>query len=305
MSGAGASWPALGTTASLIVTRDDALEAARAAVESELAEVDASCSRFRADSELMRVNAGAGSHVAVGPLLLAAIEVAVTAARMTDGLVDPTVGAAMDAIGYDRDLASVAPDGPPIVPAPVSGWRSIEIDRERRTVRVPRGVRLDLGATAKAWAADRAARRAAEAVPGAGVLVSLGGDIALGGPVPANGWAIGVGDDHAETAGGPTIALSTGGLATSSTTVRHWRRGGDPVHHIVDPATGRPARVVWRTVTVAAASCVDANTASTAAIVRGEDAPDWLSHMGLPSRLVSADGRVLTLAGWPAAEAAA
>ena len=132
--------------------------------------------------------------------------------------------------------------------------------------------------------------------------MNLGGDVAVAGEAPPGGWAIGVGDDHAAAVSDATVSIAAGGLATSSTTVRRWRRGGRPVHHIVDPATGMPAREVWRTVTVSAASCVDANVASTAAVLRGEDAPDWLASLGLPARLVAADGRVVTVAGWPEAE---
>jgi thiamine biosynthesis lipoprotein len=91
-----------------------------------------------------------------------------------------------------------------------------------------------------------------------------------------------------------------GGLATSSTAVRRWRRGGTAYHHVLDPRTGLPAEPVWRTVTVTAATCVDANTASTAAIVRGRPALGWLARLGLPSRLVGADGAVRRVAGWPA-----
>jgi thiamine biosynthesis lipoprotein len=210
----------------------------------------------------------------------------------------------MDAFGYDRDIAEIAPDGPALAGVPAGGWRGVRVDRELGTVQLEPGVRLDLGATAKAWAADRAAERASVAGKG-GVLVSLGGDIAIGGPAPAGGWPVAVADDHAAQVAAATVTLSTGGLATSSTTVRRWRRGGEPVHHIVNPATGLPAPVAWRTVSVAGASCVDANVAATAAIVRGADAAGWLAGLGLPSRLVAADGRVVTVAGWPAEEAAA
>jgi thiamine biosynthesis lipoprotein len=165
-------------------------------------------------------------------------------------------------------------------------------------VRLPAGIRLDLGATAKALAADRAAAAAARAGGGAGVLVSLGGDIALGGPAPAAGWAVHVAEDHraGPDAPGQTIALRSGGLATSSTTVRRW---GPGAHHIIDPATGLPAGGCWRTASVAAGSCVDANIASTAAIVRGASAAAWLAEWRMPARLVGRDGAVLAVAGWP------
>jgi thiamine biosynthesis lipoprotein len=133
------------------------------------------------------------------------------------------------------------------------------------------------------------------------VLVSLGGDIAVAGPAPAGGWRIRVTDDHAAGPGAPgqTVAITSGGLATSSTTVRAWPRDGQRMHHIVDPATGQPARGCWRTVSVAAGSCVDANAASTAAIVLGAAAAEWLRDRSLPARLVRQDGLVETTAGWP------
>jgi thiamine biosynthesis lipoprotein len=141
---------------------------------------------------------------------------------------------------------------------------------------------------------------------GASALVNLGGDIAVAGPGPAGGWPILVTDDHRSdaTAEGQRIALSTGGLATSSTTVRRWQAGGAEVHHIVEPRTGVPAGKVWRTVSVAARNCVDANVASTSAIVRGEGAIAWLERAGLPARLVRPDGTIVTTGGWPAAAAA-
>ncbi len=168
-------------------------------------------------------------------------------------------------------------------------------------MRVARGVKLDLGATAKALAADRAAASAHQAA-GCGVLVSLGGDIAIAGEPPEGRWRIRVTDDHRsdERAPGQSITLSSGGLATSSTTTRRWRTEAGPAHHLVDPATGRPAEGVWRTVSVTAASCLDANIASTAAIIRGERAIAWLESLGLPSRLVTVDGRVRHIGGWPA-----
>jgi thiamine biosynthesis lipoprotein len=161
---------------------------------------------------------------------------------------------------------------------------------------------LDLGATAKALAADHAAAAAGAAVGEAGVLVSLGGDLAVVGPAPPDGWRVRVTDDHRSdvTAPGQWITLRAGGLATSSTTVRRWETDGGSAHHLLDPATGSPVASPWRTVSVTAASCLDANIASTAAIIRGERAPDWLESLGLPARLVRTDGTVQRVAGWPA-----
>jgi thiamine biosynthesis lipoprotein len=190
-----------------------------------------------------------------------------------------------------------APDGPA---ARVPGWRSVRLDRARLLAQLSDGAQLDLGATAKAWAADRCAELIAGQT-GSGVLVSLGGDIAVAGPPPAGGWRVRVTDDHAAgpDAPGQTVTIRSGGLATSSTTVRAWAVGGQRMHHIINPATGEPARSCWRTVSVAAASCVDANTASTAAIIRGAAAVSWLRDAGLPARLVREDGSVETTGGWP------
>jgi FAD:protein FMN transferase len=301
-----AEWAALGTTARLQVTEPGALEPARAAVVAELAAIDEACSRFREDSELSRLNRRGGRSTAVGPLLAEAIEVALRAAALTDGAVDPTVGEALVLAGYDRDFAALAPAPAtePLRAVRVPGWRAVAVDPRGGRVRLPAGVRVDLGATAKALAADRAAAAAARAAGGAGVLVSLGGDIALAGPAPAGGWAVRVAEDHraGPDAPGQTITLRSGGLATSSTTVRRWGRGA---HHIIDPATGLPAGGPWRTATVAAGSCVDANIASTAAIVRGASAVSWLAERRMPARLVGRDGRVLEIAGWPREEVAA
>jgi FAD:protein FMN transferase len=288
----GATWEALGTAASVYVTDPDALEQARAAVADELRAIDLACSRFREDAELARVNAG-GATV-VGPLLAEALAVALRAAELTDGIVDPTIGQALVLAGYDRDFAQVRPAVGPLRAVRVPGWEALRFDRARRLVILPAGVVLDLGATAKALAADRAAAAAA-CVAGCGVLVNLGGDIAVAGGAPAQGWVVGVGDDHR----GPAdqhIAIRSGGVATSSTTVRRW---GPDRHHIIDPRTGAPAATPWRTVSVAAASCVDANTASTAAIVLGARAPAWLAERGLPARLVADNGAVTAVGAWP------
>jgi FAD:protein FMN transferase len=305
---AGASWRALGTTATLRVADLRGLGAARAAVERELDQIDRACSRFRADSELSRVNARAGRHASAGALLIEAVALALRAAELTGGDVDPTVGRALELAGYDRDyeLLDRACDCAPLDSAyelsarVVCDWRAVRVNRARGTIRVPRGMKLDLGATAKAWAADRAARAAAQAA-GCGVLVSLGGDLATAGAGPPGGWPVHVTDDHRSdpSAAGQRIAVSTGGLATSSTVTRRWRHGGRTMHHVIDPARGRPAVSCWRTVSVAAADCADANIAATAALVRSERAPAWLGELGLPARLVAWDGAVTLTGAWP------
>jgi thiamine biosynthesis lipoprotein len=294
---------ALGTTAELAVTDPAALEPARRVLVDELAVVDAACSRFRDDSDLVRVNEGAGRWIPVGPELIEALLVALRVARLTAGAVDPTVGRAMRRLGYDRDFSQVAPTGPAVTVtfSRIPGWQTVEVDPARSLVRVPRGVELDLGATAKAWCADRVAARAAVAT-GAGVLVALGGDVTVAGPPPAGGWPVAVGDDHRAPSVGPetVVAVHAGGLATSGTTVRRWSRGGDILHHVVDPATGHPAVTVWRTASAMASTCVDANAVATACLVLGGRAPTWLDELGVPARLVAVTGEVHTFGAWPA-----
>lgn len=296
------TFPALGTTATLVAPQDGHDRALRVLC-AELQAIDEACSRFRPDSELVAVNRAAGRPVEVSELFLEALDAAVRAARLTAGLVDPTVGRALRLLGYDRDYPAVAPDGPQLrfQMAPAPGWTAVSVDRDRHLVTVPTGVELDFGATAKALCADRAARRAALESDG-GVLVSLGGDISVAGPPPDGGWPVGMTDDHTEPVGrgGCTVAISSGGLATSSTAVRRWWRGGAELHHLIDPRTGGSAAPYWRTVSVAAASCLDANTASCAAVVMGRAAADWLAERSLPARLVGTDGRVVTVGGWEA-----
>jgi thiamine biosynthesis lipoprotein len=299
----------LGTTAVLCADRDCAREGRRA-VERELDAIDRAASRFRSDSELERVNRAGGCWTGVSPLLLEAVELGVRAAVVSDGAVDPTLGQSLIDAGYDRDWRAlarvdgdtdlVAQRGAVVIRLRRALWREIETREDPPRVRLPAGARLDLGATAKALAADRAAR-AAHRVGGAGALVALGGDIATAGPGPAGGWKVHVTDDHraGPEAPGQTVAITSGGLATSSVAVRRWLHNGRPMHHILDPRDGHPVRSCWRTVSVAAACCADANIAATAAVVLGEDALPWLDQQALPARLVRADDAVVTCGEWP------
>jgi thiamine biosynthesis lipoprotein len=302
----GRTFPALGTFAAILVTVPAALDAAGTALAAELCAIDLACSRFRPDSELTRVNQAAGQPVGVSQLFTDALAAALAAARLTDGDVDPTCGRSLAELGYDRDFAlarrHTGPVSQPARPAP--GWQVVELDPGQRTVRLPAGAMLDLGATAKALAADRAAARIAATLD-CGVLVNLGGDISVAGDPPPGGWRVGIADDADfggiadEVPPGQAVCISDGGLATSSTLVRGWRRGEEDLHHIIAPRTGLPARSCWRTVSVAAATCLDANTASTAAIIRGEQAVGWLTGLRLPARFVRHDGSVTVAGGWP------
>jgi FAD:protein FMN transferase len=300
------TWEALGTSVVLRVIDPGALDAARAAVEQELAVIDRACSRFRTDSELSGVNARAGRSTQVSPLMIEALDVALRAAALTDGDVDPTVGVALELAGYDRDWRLLDPPGAQPEGAPVftlrvrDGWQTIVLDRAARSLRMPAGVKLDLGASAKAWAADLAAA-AAHRAGGCGTLISLGGDIATSGPAPDGGWRVRVTDDHRSdcSAPGQTVSIRAGGLATSSTAVRRWSYAGRTMHHIIDPSTGVPVRDTWRTVSVAAASCTDANIAATATLVRAQAGAVWLERQRLPARLVDWEGTITAVGDWP------
>ncbi|CAJ62592.1 MULTISPECIES: FAD:protein FMN transferase [Frankia] len=294
---ASAAWPVWSTTAQVVVTDPDHLDDARRLVTDQLTAVDAVASRFRADAEIVRLDAADGAPQQVSPLLAELIGVALDAARQTGGAVDPTVGGPLADLGYDRDIALLAAGGPPVrvVRRAAPGWQRVRLTG--RLLTLPADVQLDLGATAKAHTADRCAALVAERL-GTGVLVSLGGDIATAGPPPAGGWRVRVLDQPGEPT--CTVGLPPGtALATSSTLGRRWQRGHRLLHHVLDPRTCQPAPAVWRTVTVAAASCLAANTASTAAIVRGAAALEALRRDGLASRLVDAAGTVVTVAGWP------
>jgi thiamine biosynthesis lipoprotein len=294
---------ALGGTLRVIVTHEPDLAAAKSAVDDVVRAVDLAANRFQEESELSRLNATPGRDVVLSPLLAKLIAAALRGARLTGGAVDPTVGSAVKLAGYNSDFAAVPADGVAIdlVVSRVPGWQAIVFDEATRTVRLPRGVDLDLGATAKAMTSDLAAAAGLSAVTRGGVLVSLGGDISVAGDPPAEGWLIQASEDSNAPIehGEETISLRSGGIATSSTTVRRWTRGGVALHHIIDPATGLPSDGPWRTATVVAGTCVDANIASTAAIVMGDAAVKWLEAAGLPARLVDRAGTVHRLAGWP------
>ena len=296
---AATEWARWSTTMQVVVTDPGSLLVAREEVDAETDAVEAAASRFRPDSEVCALARSAGQPTEVSELLAEMIGVALTAARRTEGDVDPTIGAAVIALGYDRDFAELhaAPSTASSITIPAT-WKMVRLDG--RTLTVPAGVLLDLGATAKALAADRCAQRVVHAT-GGGVLVNLGGDIATAGPAPEGGWQVLVHDGPEDPAS--SIAFPSGaGLATSSTIHRRWRRGADLVHHILDPRTGMSSDPVWRTVTVAAGTCVDANIISTAAIVRGHRALDWIRTLNVPARLVDSDRVVHTVGGWPSPE---
>lgn len=299
---------ALGTSARVVVWPPEDLRVACAAVDDVLGALDQQASRFREDSELSWLHRAGGGLFMLSDGLAEAVGVALAAARWTGGLADPTIGGALVRLGYDRDFAAIDQATDQAThpgygePAPAPGWQQVRLDGP--VLRLPPGIELDLGATAKGVGSDRAVRAVMDATGYAGgVLVSLGGDIAVGGTPPRGGWPVTVADEP-DQAGSPhsqLVRLAGGAVATSSVTCRRWRRGGKTLHHIVDPRTGLPADGPWRTVSATAATCADANAATTAAIVAGRQAESWLAAAGVPARLVSHDGEVRYLGGWPAA----
>ena len=300
-----AEWPVWTTTARLVVTDKSVLVDAAALVFEQLARVDAAASRFHAGSEVSRLARGTGAPTAVSPLLAELLGVALAAAAATKGAVDPTLGRPLRDPGYpdradarqsDASPEPVAADRPRRAVRRRTSWTDVRLDG--RLVAMPAGTLLDLGATAKAYAADLCAVAIADRF-GCGALVSLGGDLRAAGPPPDGGWQVLVQDGPGEPASQVRLA-GAAAVATSSTLHRTWRQGDRVLHHVLDPATCRPAAPVWRTASVAADTCVRANTWSTAALVRGHAAERELRRVGVAARLVAADGAVLRLGGWPA-----
>jgi FAD:protein FMN transferase len=290
-------WELWTTQCRLVVTDPTTLPEAVELTDALLAGVERACSRFHGDSELLNLKAGWND---LSPMLADLVRAALVAAWLSDGSVDPTLGAALTELGYDRDLADVPDQGGLRRVLGSPGWRSLQLDGNR--LYRPADVHLDLGATAKAVAADRCAAAISEKL-GTGVLVSLGGDIATAGRAPGSGWQVTVQDLPTDAPQQVTLAAGAA-IATSSTAKRTWLRDGRRLHHLIDPATGMPAESPWRAVTVVSYDCALANTATTGAIIKGHDAVSWLRTLGLPSRLVDRAGAVHTVNAFPRAVAA-
>jgi thiamine biosynthesis lipoprotein len=291
------SWRAWSCSVRLLID-SRAVDEAVGDLEILLDETDRAASRFRSDSELVRANRNAGRPVVISRLLTGLVASALDAAEHTQGAVDPTIGLDLERWGYDRDITLLPANRGRIEPAArTANWSDVRLDRDRGLLTVPRGTALDLGATAKAATADRAAKLLGERF-GRPVLVEIGGDLAVA-DAPEDGWVIGVAEQEGNE--GQTISLRAGGIATSTTTIRRWQCGDAQAHHIIDPVTGSPTRGRWRTATVVASSALAANVASTASIVLGWPALGWLADQQLPARLVDQVGRVVTAPGWPSA----
>lgn len=281
-----------------VTTEEARLEAAVATVRAVMEEVSASANRFCATSDVSRVNAGAGRFVRVAPLTIDLIDVALDVARTTAGCVDPMVGADLVAAGYDDDIEVVRSRAvaPRCRPADVRAtWEAIRIDRVLGRVGIPAGSMLDLGASAKAWAAEEAAARAARRT-GAPVLVGIGGDLAMYRD-PGDGWRIDVSERRGEVP--EEVLVSEGAMATSSTIGRRFRGpDGQERHHLIDPRTRAAATSRWRTASVWAPSAVTANALSTWALIDADAAETAIEAQGLAARFVSHAGVVTYAGSW-------
>jgi FAD:protein FMN transferase len=262
------------------------------AVEGELEAVgllfeklDRTFSRFRPDSELTRVNAGTAEFVAASPMFVRVLSLALDAAVRTGGLVDPTLGAAIESAGYDRDFAQPKDDARPPAPGVPGSWRHVRVAGVL-VFRYP-GTKFDLNCVVKGLAVDAAVQH----LSGAG-FVAAGGDVAVRGAA-----VVGL-------PGGGSLTLRDGGLATSGTTHRRWLRGGHIQHHLIDPRTGRPSTSPWSEVTVAAGSCLEADVAAKAAFLLADEGPNWLDERKLPGLFRAVDVEVANDAWRLAAEPA-
>jgi thiamine biosynthesis lipoprotein len=290
-----------GMTGTLATEREDQRDFAETRLWRWLDAIDKSCNRFRPDSELTLLNARGDADLS--PTLELALVAALESYEATDGLCDPTVLPALLALGYDVDYAELAQRGTmtSLAAVPSPGARAVMLDLPNHRVSLARGCQLDLGASAKALAADLVAN---DVAPRGGVLVEIGGDVAVRGRGPDGPWAIGVSDVLDITGAEPRVSVATGGVATSSTATRAWLANEQRVHHIVDPRTGTCAAGPYVTATVSAESCVRANAFATAALLWGEDAGYHLAQAGCAGRLVRSDGTVDFVGGWPQDHAA-
>jgi thiamine biosynthesis lipoprotein len=286
---------AMGCQTLAIIDRDDEPAATQlAAVPGWFEEWEQQLSRFRVDSALSQLNAAAGRPVVVPPALWQVLGVALDAARLSDGLVQPALLTALEAAGYDRSFDQIGRQGTAErAPARAADWQSITIDRRSATVSLPGGMRIDLGGIAKGWAADQAAQRLAATGP---ALIDAGGDIAASGPM-ADGspWPIAIANPFAPEESLGLLLLVRGAIATSGRDYRRWVRGGVEQHHIIDPRTGQPAQTDVLSATIVGPDGPSAEMAAKVALILGSRAGlAWLdARPTLAGLLVREDGHIL------------
>ena len=287
----------MGTTVHLVVHGDPSL---LGVAQDEVARLEARWSRFLPTSEVSRLNRRAGEAVVVSAETLELVDRACTAARVTEGRFDPTVLGDVLRAGYDRSYeeltagptspASTTAAGPGAASALRRGVDAIEIDRAASTVRLAAGTGFDPGGIGKGLAADLIA----DAVDGrgaAGVLVNIGGDLrAIGCGPDGDDWSVDL--DPAAT-GEPlaTVTLDQGAVATSTVLRRRWEVDGQPRHHLIDPATGAPARTGVVAVSVLAATAWQAEALAKGALLAGPgDGAALVRSLGADALLVADDG---------------
>jgi FAD:protein FMN transferase len=287
-----------GLSGTLATENEDQMDDATQRLWHWLDAFDAACNRFRGDSELSRLNDAHGAETSISPTLELALEAALRAAHVTGNLVDPTVLPALLALGYDRDFDELVGDEsiPQRAAVPASGPSSIHLNVIEHTVTLDPLCRLDLGASAKALVVDLIADDVAGS---GGVVVELGGDVAVRGEGPDGPWVIAVSDSLVLDGLEPRVAFRHGGIATSSSTTRTWRSGGRTVNHVIDPRTGQCANGLYTSATVSASDCVLANAFATASLLWNEEASYHVAQSGWSARLVRRDGGVEFVGGWP------
>ncbi len=285
-----------------VIVADDRVTDARDAVaraHGRLLEWHAQFSRFQPDSELTRLNQAPEEAVAVSPMMRRVLDAAVRAAHATGGLVDPTLLGEIERAGYDSHFEgeglplavalALAPERAPGRPAPDSNWRRVRTDRRAGTVTRPPGVRIDPGGIAKGVFADELA----SLLSGYGAfVVDCGGDMRLGGRLGL------VREVHVASPFDDstlhTFAVVRGGVATSGVGRRSWlARDGRPAHHLLDPASGRPAFTGIVQVTALAPTATEAETLSKAALLSGPERADQILVHG--GAIVLEDGNFVVL----------
>jgi thiamine biosynthesis lipoprotein len=255
-----------------------AVRAAFRDVELEFERLEAMLSRFRSDSELSRLNRD--RSIVASEELRELVELSLLARDQTGGRFDPTLHDALCAAGYDRTFADIAGGAPAEVRA--SGGGQIKIQGDR--IELGPGASLDVGGIAKGYTADRCVNMLAAQGP---ALVNAGGDLAISDPLSSGAWPVAV-----DVPGRPlTLALERGGLATSGRDRRRWRSDGEERHHLIDPATLRPAKAGPLSVTVAAASATAAEIQAKAIFLASDPAAE-ATRAGTPAVIVGGDGEI-------------